>query len=61
MVTAEPVIKPAIAGTGINSIINPRRKIPIPREMIPQKNARVVAIKGADHWLGLDFWTDAIT
>ena len=61
IVIAEPVMKPAIAGTGMNSTIKPSRRIPSPRVMTPQKNASVVAINSGDHWLGYADWTDAMT
>jgi hypothetical protein len=44
MLRAEPVMKPLIAGKGINSTIQPRRRRPTPRTIKPVKKAKTVAI-----------------
>ena len=61
MVIAEPVMKPAIAVYGMNSIKKSSRRRPMPRVIMPQKKASVVAISGAVNSLPLDDWTEAIT
>jgi hypothetical protein len=53
MLMADPVIKPVIAGAGMNSTTQPMRRIPMPRATNPHKNARLVAISEADQVLGL--------
>lgn len=61
MVMADPVMKPAMAVKGINSIRKSSRRRPMPRVMMPQKKARVVAIWGAVNSLPVDARTDAMT
>lgn len=52
MVMAEPVMKPLMAGAGMNSTSQPILKSPIARTIIPQVNASVVAMSGPDHLPG---------
>jgi hypothetical protein len=52
MLIADPVMKPLTAGAGINSTIQPIRRMPMARTMNPHRNATFVAIKGPDHVLG---------
>jgi hypothetical protein len=56
IVMAEPVMKPATAGVGINSTIQPMRKRPIPRTIKPHMKARVMAICTLSHSSPCDFW-----
>ena len=61
IVMAEPVMNPAIAGTGMNSTMKPRRNKPMPNVMAPQSKARAVAISGFVNSFGLVFCTCAMT
>lgn len=60
MLMADPVIKPLTAGMGMNSTIQPSRKMPMPKTMKPQMKATVVAISGPLHTSGCDLLTCVI-
>ena len=54
---AEPVIKPLIAGAGINSTIQPILRRPIPSTMKPHMKETAVAMTWGSHFPGWSLFT----